>query len=213
MASDATSPRKRPWYLTLALVVCILFGGSIWWEGCGTIYFFRQPADPAEIAQGIDDGAKRAAVIDIGERYLTKIEAAKNRLFPLGVASFVLGLAMVVLATRALAGRGEARSMLLQILGAQAVLGIVAFLLTPDVRHAQSEYLSARIGLELAEMRQTNPGGGGAAFYAAVMGAFLKVFPGLVAVPTALCGLIVLALTRPRARAFFEAEAEPASER
>jgi hypothetical protein len=75
----------------------------------------------AEVASKAPTEVERKVLEAAATRCFTATDRAKNRNFPFGVASFVLGTAMVILAARALGGRSSARSLLVQVVLAQAV--------------------------------------------------------------------------------------------
>lgn len=173
---------QRPWYLVVSLVVAWLLGALALMAGGSVITFFKQ--DAGELQQALDRDEER--VPDPEERVLFRArterlddahDRAKRREFPLGVATLILGGAMVAMSARAMSGREGARGALVQITLARAALSVVAFLITPDVRAAEFAVASllgyASIGKTIFE--------------------------------TVACLLVVIALTRPRSRDFFRA--------
>jgi hypothetical protein len=192
--------------------MCLLFGASEWLDGCNTVGFYHHATDVSDMAQGIKDEAQRAAVVQIAERYFARLDAAKTRRYPLGAAALVLGVAMVVLAARGLGGREQARAMLVQVVGVQAALGVLAWFLLADVRAATVEYLRDALALDLAQMRRAHPEGGFATTYDSLVRGFLATYPAFVVGRLAASALVVFALTRSRARAYFETASAPASE-
>jgi hypothetical protein len=204
-------PRTRPWYLTLTLVLCMLFGASEWLDGCNTVGFYHHSTDVSQLTQNMDE-AKRTAIAKIVDRWAAQLDSARSRRFPYGAASLVLGIAMVVLSARALGGREQARAMLVQVVGVQALLGLVGWFLLADVRAATIEYLRAALEIDLSEMRRTHPDSAIGRVYGAVMGTLLRALPGMVLVRLTASVLVIFALTRARARAFFEAASPSASE-
>jgi len=193
--------RKRPWYLILALVCAWVFGASAMNEGCSTVGFYK--TDRSELTSTVQELAKdadRDAVAQITNGYFSVMDGAKNRVFPLGVASLLLGGVMWGFAAGAMAGRAGARSSLLQVICVHATVVVLAFMLTPDVRAAvvdadmklsslQPEPHSAPLREArrlLREHRALVP----------VIGMSLHLFG---------YGLVLLALTRRRSREFFDA--------
>lgn len=184
-SSIRPSKIRKPWYLATALIVGWLFGAQGLVSGCTTIAYYRNDNIEDAITQSADDPnhpENRAHV----ELFTQALDAAKNRVFPLSVALFVLGGAMAIFAVRAMGGRGQARRALIQVACVHAVVVILYYLLTPDVRAVQEAIWRAQ-GYSLFLQRRLNQGE-------------------LVA-RTLVSALIVLALTRERARAFFEASA------
>jgi hypothetical protein len=173
---------RRPWYLIVSLVVAWLLGALALMAGGSVITFYKQDAD--EIQQALDHDEER--VPDPEERALFRQhtehldevhDQAKRREFPLGIAALLLGGAMVAMSARAMSGREGARGALVQVTLARAALSVLGFFLTPDVRAAEF----------------------------AVASVFGYASVGKVIFETTACLLVVLALTRPRSRAFFRA--------
>jgi hypothetical protein len=189
----------------------MLFGASEWLDGCNTVGFYHHSTDVSQLAQNMEE-AKRAAIVQIVERWTSQLDAARPRRFPLGAASLVLGIAMVILAARALGGREQARSMLVQVVGVQALLSVMGWFLLADVRAATLEYLRAALEIDLGEMRRTHPESGFSSFYEGMMRGLFRAYPAMILVRVTASALVVFALTRARARAFFTAPSEPASE-
>lgn len=200
--------RKRPWYLVAALIAAWVFGAGAISDGCDGISFYR--ANRTSFVGTVQDRTEAAdcdAVAAITERYFGVMDVAKPRVFPLAVASLLLGAAMWGLAAGAMVGRGGARSTLLQVISVHGAVVVLAYVLTPDVRQAMT---TAQI--ELAALQ---PEPAAAAMRAARQTAtkYLSLVP-LVATSLHLAGygLVLLALTRRRAREFFEAGGAARSE-
>ncbi len=173
---------QRPWYLIVSLVVAWLLGALALMSGGSVITFYKQDAD--ELQQALDhdedrvpDAEERAVFRARTERLDDVHDGARRREFPLGVAALLLGGAMVATSARAMSGRDGARSALVQVTLARAALAVLGFVLTPDVRAAEF----------------------------AVASVFGYASIGKVVFETTACLLVVVALTRPRSRAFFRA--------
>jgi hypothetical protein len=209
--SSARTP-KRPWYLVAALIGAWVFGAGSWGDGCNAAAFYKGASvDVSAPAQALTDVQSREQVIALGSRYVEVMDAAKNRALPLGIASLLLGMAMVLLSVRSMMGQGGARRALVQVVAVHAALLVLAYFLTADVRVAD---LAFRKAIAVAQMREQRPDAGSVAQMESVAGALAKVIPPLqLAFRTLASALIVLALTRPRARAFFEPAAGSLSER
>jgi hypothetical protein len=123
------------------------------------------------------DASDRAASRERTERFNEVRDQARDREFPLGVATLLLGGAMVATAARSMSGREGARGALVQVTLVRAALVVVAFLLLPDIRAA--------------------------AFAASPRDGYVLV--GWMAIEGIACLLVVVALTRERSRAFFRA--------
>jgi len=173
---------RRPWYLVVSLVVAWLLGALALMAGGSVITFYKQ--DAGELQQALDrdeerepDPEARVLFRARTERLEDAHDRAKRREFPLGVAALLLGGAMVAMSARAMSGREGARGALVQVTLARAALAVAGFLITPDVRAAEFA-VSPVYG------------------YASI---------GKMIFETAACLLVVIALTRPRSRAFFRA--------
>lgn len=190
--------RKRPWYLILALICAWVFGASAASEGCATVNLYK--SDPSDLALEQAKQTDREAVEKITQQYVSVLEAAKTRMFPLAIASLLLGSVMWGLAAGAMAGRNGARSALLQVMAVHALVVVLAYAITPDVRAATVE---ARVGLlGLVPEPRTSAERDAQKW---VRGHLWAVPTAFMALQLAGYGLVLLALTRRRTREFFEA--------
>jgi hypothetical protein len=197
--------RKRPWYLILALVCAWVFGASAASEGCATVNFYK--SDSSELALDQAREVDREAVDKIGQRYASVLEGAKTRMFPLAIASLILGSVMWGLAAGAMAGRNGARAALLQVMSVHALVLVVAFMITPDVRTATVE---ARVGLLGLVPEPHSVAERDAQRW--LRGHLWAVPAAFTAVQLFGYGLVLVALTRRRTREFFEASSTPRTE-
>jgi hypothetical protein len=194
---------KRPWYLFAALIAGWIYGAQALGNGYETVLWYRgdRPDFTAE-ADAATDPHAREVILAATEQYVAKMDAARQRQFPIAIASILLGGAMILFAARSMAGREGARSALVQVVGVHAAVVVAGFLLTSQVTRARFE-LDQRIGEERVRRSFgiTQPP------EADAMGkALVRVWPGFeVFLRTLASGLIIVALTRPRSRAFFEA--------
>jgi hypothetical protein len=195
--------RKRPWYLVLALLGALALGTAGAFQGWGTFVSYHDPIDPTVIGSGIPDEADRLAVIARFEAYLQVLDMAKSRAWPLGVAALVLGTAMFVFAMRALGGSGTARAVVVQLVVAQAGANAASYWLLRDVFEAE---LRLREAEAAAATHETVPERDQAEVLRAA-------YPIALALNTLGSALIVVALTRRRARAFFDPTSEALRER
>jgi hypothetical protein len=186
-ASRSSRPPKgrgqRPWYLLVSLVASWLLGAMALMSGGSVVAFFREDAN--ELRQAVDrdgnrlaDEEDRSLFKERSERLNEIHERARTREFPLGVATLVLGGAMVAMSARAMSGREGARGALVQIALARAALVVVVFLLTADVRAGEFGVATVLGYVSIGKM----------------------LFEGVA------CLLIILALTREGSRAFFRGE-------
>jgi hypothetical protein len=199
MKSGQALPR-RPWYLVGALLFSWIFGAAAFIDGCNNAMLLHQGhLDLADKFGNVADDTMRAAEIAATEQYFDVWFSAHARLFPLNVAGFLLGAALVWAAARAMAGRASARSPVIQIALAQAALAILTYILTPDVRAAQ-------IAFAISQARDS---GGDPDATAWVVRHFPQIaragMIGVLAVRSLFAMAIALCLTRRRTREFFEA--------
>jgi hypothetical protein len=210
MAVEARPSGKsgRPWYLVLALLVCSglgAFGATDGWE---TIEIFR--GAQLEVPHTITREENRVMVQAATEKMVESMEAERARLFPLAAAELVLGVSMFIFAAGAMMGRGGARRILVQIAIAQTTLVLVTFLLAPksrwgwsDLHIAQSAAMQIEHGETREAIEQQMP----------IWRAFSRgISIAALALRTGITALVVVALTRQRARAFFDAQSETSAE-
>jgi hypothetical protein len=191
---------RRPWYLVGALLFSWVFGAAAFIDGCNNALLLHQGhLDLADKFGNVADETMRAAEIAATEQYFDVWFAAHARLFPLNVAGFLLGAALVWAAARAMAGRASARSPVMQIALAQAALAILTFILTPDLRAAQ-------IAFALSQARDS---GGDPDATAWVVRHFPQIarvgMIAVLAIRSMFAMAVVVCLTRVRSREFFEA--------
>jgi hypothetical protein len=178
-----------------------MFGFSGCMSGCDTIAVYshaRTDASSAPVLRAIESAEDKAAVALQFDRLQEVVDHAKERVFPFAVADLVLGIAIVFLTMRAMAGRKSARGLLLQVLLVHVASDIALFILTPDVRAAWVEYFVAAFRALSRTSSQE------AAVSDAALGA-LRATPAVVLVVRGVAtALVLLSLSTTRARAFFE---------
>lgn len=197
---------RRPWYLVVALLVCMLgFGGCGATGGWQTIQRYRgvQLENPNGDLTHEDE---QKAAIAAYDAWTSALESEQHRGFPLAVAELVLGLALSAFAMGAWVGRGGARRAVVQITIAQAALVIATFVAMPRARHAEIDFrLKVAAGKMIeggqprAEVDRTLPA--------------LRIFSEgstivFLVFRTIAAGLVVVALTRPRSRAYYDQHTE-----
>lgn len=199
---------RRPSYLLLALVVTLLFGAGAWLEGCSTIGFYRgETLDTSVLTAGVTDDADRGKVDQLAARYVEVRDAARPRALPLGVASFLLGAALLLFGTRAMSRRPGARSLLLQLVTAQAALAMLAYALTRDIRFAE---LDLSLAVQVAKMRDKTPDAAALDEATRISRAVWAVLsPGWLVGRTIVSALVLVALTRRRSVEWLDTQAEP----
>lgn len=202
---------KKPWYLVAALMGALALGADGGCEGQGIVGIYRADyIDPSSLAQEISDNADREAMRAALEGYIDALGAAKGRAFPLAIAAMLVGLTTVLFAMRAMGGSAGARRGLMQLVLVQAGLVGVTFFAERDLRAASFRYASAEIRARLhQELR--DPARAEQAIRFNVTKAQFRA-PVRLAVTTLGSLLIVLALTRRGARAFFDASQDAVPE-
>jgi hypothetical protein len=206
----ASTPRKRPWYLIVALLATLGMGVTSSCNGYGMIAYYRGATlDPSltNVGNEVDHAAIAQAMDHLG----TVLDASKGRLFPLSVAALILGVATLVFAIRAMGGRAAARTPLVQLVVVQAILSVATFVLTKDVRTAFADLDAAR---GIASIHERAPDDPVTAEYVARFYTRLSTWAPQVILALQSLGsaLIVIALTRARTREFFDAASDPAIE-
>ncbi len=150
----------------------------------------------------IRDDADRARVEALFQRFVDAAARARGRALPMAAATFVLGAALLSLATRGLGGRSNTRSALMQVVTVQAVVVVLGYFVTREMLDAESDW---QYEVALVHQRERVP-----AEQLAEITPTLRVMqrwapPAWLALRTFASVLIVFALTRPRAREFFDA--------
>ena len=146
---------KRPRYLLVALIVTLVFGAGCWTEGCGRLAFYRGEQDQSQaLNAAIKSDADRARAEALYRRFTEVADAARGRAIPMAAAIFVLGAALLALASRGLAGKTNTRNALLQVTTAQAIVVVLAYFVTRDIRNAELDWEMERT---LIHQRETLP--------------------------------------------------------
>jgi hypothetical protein len=218
-----TAPSKRPWYLAFALFAAMALGMI---RGCsGLAVMAALHADgsdataqcEAQIAQaggtknadGTTNADDHERVLALCQASLTSLSAARTRVFPIAIATLLFGFGVAFFAARARRGRPGARPLLIQLLVAQTVLGVVAYVLLPDTRRAEEDFA---VAMMTAKQRVKNADAVETPEYRRAMQIAEQVqAPFALALGELANLLMILALTRPRARAFFDSTPDPAS--
>jgi hypothetical protein len=201
---------KRPRYLVVALIAALVFGAGCWTEGCGRLEFYRSGEDQSVVINaGIKGDADRARAEALYHRFTAVSDDARKRVIPLAAATFVLGAALLALASRGLAGKTRSRGALMQVVAAQALVVMLAYFVTRDVHNAELDWAMERAIIQqhealpqqefdevLPKMQAMRP----------------YLLPSWLVFRSVASALILLALSRPRSREFFEAAGKPLSE-
>lgn len=130
------SERKRPWYLVLSLLAALALGASDANNGWQTVTLYREPIDPSLVGEDVRDEAERVDVVARLQAYVNALDAAKSRGWPLAVATLLLGISTLFFAMRAMGGSGGARTLLVQLVIAQAGVNAAQYWLMRDAEDA-----------------------------------------------------------------------------
>jgi hypothetical protein len=198
-----TAERKRPWYLVMALLGALALGAYGAANGWFLMMLYREDLDPAQFMRGIVDEADRAAVASRFQTLVAALDAAKGRGWPLGVAMLVVGCAVVVFSMRALGGSPGARAALVQLAVVQGGLDAAQNRALREVELAKVAFSQAEQYAQVHEALYSPIPPSQAASVLAVF-LWLRLATG---------ALVVVALTRRRSRAFYEAMSTAVEER
>jgi hypothetical protein len=192
----------------LALLICSCLGAWGATEGWALIDIYR--GAQVDVTRDLPREDDRKTVQVAVDNMLVAMDAERPRIFPLAAAELVLGIAMFVFAAAAMTGRPGARRVLVQVVIAQAILVVLTFLLTPKLRASNIELMLAQTnakalshGEKAESIELTVPAM--RVFFRGLTIAWLGVRSGIAA-------LVVVGLTRSRARAFYDAQSERPNE-
>jgi hypothetical protein len=200
--------RKRPWYLVVALLGALALGTTGAYAGwnAATLYFVS--VDPTTAGEGIADVRDRELVVSRAEAELHVLDTEKARGWPIAVATLLLGGATLFFAMRALGGSSGARTALVQLVLAQAAVGVASHFLLRDVFEADLRWLEAK---EAAEAHAAGTTRDAVSLPSAGV---MRAASSMVLVMRTLGSLlVVVGLTRNRSRAYFDETAAALEER
>jgi hypothetical protein len=213
MASDppeVAQPKAapRPRYLVVALVTALIFGAGCWTSGCQQLQVYRGAKDQGSTMNAmIRDDQERAQVEALYKKHLDASDESRSKGIPLAAATFVLGAALLALASRALAGKTNARAALMQVVAVQAIVGTTHFFAMREATNAELDWL---LEGTLAYKRQTLRPNEYAVWAPIYRGIRRHGEPTLLVVRAVASVLVIFALTRQRSREFFDAAADAA---
>ncbi len=187
----------------VALLGAWFFGSQAALLGWQHLSLFKTGIEQVELVDN-DDTADVERLQAQQDRLDDAFYAARPRLLPLAAASLLIGVALWIFAVGAMAGRPGARVLLCQLVTAHAALGVLFYLLTPDVRRVQVD-----MARETTEVAKKTAVEGGAPDWAqralSATGRSVPVLPGVIlAGDVLLHAVVLLALTRRRTRAFYD---------
>ncbi len=199
---SASPPRPR--YLAFVVMVTLMLGAASWTEGCARLEMYRTHESASETLHGpIRDRDERARLEGLYRQVLDAADETRKRTVPFATATFVLGAAILALGSRGLSRRGGMRHALVQLVAVQAVVVATGFLATSRLRASEEEWDTAR---RLAVQREA-----GSPAWMAPLTPIVEAkrrFGGQVWLSFRMLGslFVLVALTRPRTRDFFEGE-------
>jgi len=204
--AETRQAARRPWYLVLALLICSGIGACESTAGWTTIELYRGHIDDRSHEMTREDDSK--AVASSFQKMLAGLDEERPRAFPLAVGELVLGIAVFVFAAAAMTGRGGARRALVQLMVAQTILVLAIFFVTPKFRAAETEWLVAQQSGQLIDKGHSEADVRLQMNLARAGRRALTIT--LIIARTAVAALVLLALTRQRARAYYDAQGEQA---
>lgn len=198
----------RPWYVTATLVLVLLIGLRGLGAGCGATLYLRGGTVPdvtavAEQARGGEPFELTFQVIEAAQA--RALAEHRNLTFPLSVGRMLLGGLLLVASFLALGGRPGSRALALQAIGAGAAFAALEYGLTREVRAAWIDMV-VRAGALLPEGSPERQSVTTPALWWFAERVRVSVFE------IGALGLGALALTRRRARAWFQAMEDAAPE-
>jgi hypothetical protein len=198
--------RKRPWYLVLALLGALTLGSLGACSGWNAVTLYRESVDTSAAGDGIADEGDRAAVVARAQALLQILDAAKARGWPLAVATLILGGAVFTFAVRAMGGTSGTRSVLIQLVIAQAVVNGLSLVLLRDVFDADLRYSEA---CDVAKLRSLPSDGPRPEEVLHWLSIVAPVVPAIkLGLSSMMSAFIVVALTRRRSRDLLDAGTE-----
>jgi hypothetical protein len=177
-----------------------IYGAQALVDGYDTIAYFRGEAiDVHNLAEDVNDATARESIVALAERWLAVKDASRARELPLAIASLLLGGTMILFAARSMSGRDAARSALVQVVIVHAGLVVASYWLIHDDLRAQ-----VLIGQAHTEAALRQAGASITPEAERLYALFGRIAPAInIGIRSLASVLIVIALTRPRVRAFF----------
>jgi hypothetical protein len=189
-------PLKRPAYLVIALLLVWVVGLVGATQGCQTVEILHHPdVARSENARGTD-----AEITRRGGALIDTVLAFRSTVTPLAVGQLLLASLLTLSAGLTLLGRGNARQLAIQAMIVYALFLPIDYLVRRPMRASTIE--------AFADASSFPPGGALASPEIADQRVFLWwIFRGALGLQLVILTLGLVAITRPRVRAFFDAMA------
>ena len=190
------TPLRRPVYLVVSLLLVWMVGLFGATEGCQTIDVLHRP-------EAVRTANSRSGDVEIARRREALIDtvlAFRKTVTPLAVGQLLLGTVLTLSAGLTLLGRGQARRLVLQAMVVYALFLPIDYLVREPMRAVAINAIADGVafppiagapGGELGDQRVI----------------FWWAYRGALGIQLAILTLGLVAMTRPRVRAFFEAVA------
>lgn len=202
---EAVTPKKRPWYLVLALVLCTSFGACGWFDGYQSILFYRDTQiDTPSFIEQLPESTAKARAREAATALVQERDATRKQGFPLAAATFVVGAAVLLFTARAFANRGTSKQLLIQFVLVQTALIFATHFALPGIRNRRTQMITAfdhAHSLARAKTDTDRAQADQAAAMISRMGPAIQV-AGLGVRATSVL-FVLIALTRRRTREFY----------
>jgi hypothetical protein len=198
--SRAPSPKnasKRPVYLVIALLLVWMVGLFGATEGCQTIDVLHHPESVRTALERISDietSKRQEALIDTVLQF-------RQTVTPLAVGQLLLGSLLTFTAGLTLLGRGQARKIALQAIVVYALFLPLDYMMRRPMRAVAIDAIAGGMTFPPLEQGASSPE------ISDLRVVYWWAYRGALAVQMTILTLGLVAMTRPRVRAFFSAAA------
>jgi hypothetical protein len=187
-------PLKRPAYLVVALLLVWVVGLVGATQGCQTVEILHHP----DVARSENSRGTDAEITRRGGALIDTVLAFRSTVTPLAVGQLLLASLLTLSAGLTLLGRGHARQLAIQAMIVYALFLPVDYLVRRPMRAVTID--------AFADASTFPPGGALSSPEIADQRVFLWwIFRGALGLQLVILTLGLVAITRPRVRAFFEA--------
>ncbi|HEX9295546.1 MAG TPA: hypothetical protein VF881_06915 [Polyangiaceae bacterium] len=192
---------KRPLYLVIALVLVWMVGVFGATEGCQTIEVLHRP-------EAVRVGMNRISDMQLAKRQEALINTVlefRKTVTPLAIGQLLLGTLLTLTAGLTLLGRTEARKLALQAIVVYALFLPLDYVMRRPMRAVAIDAISEGVTFSPTS-------GGTSPELADLRIIYWWAYRGALGLQLAVLSMGLVALTRPRVRAFFARSAERARE-